>query len=553
MKFHATLFFLFFVLLNVNAQGRRLYETIDNAVHQKVTKDAKIKNSFKNYSLTFIGLNSSITTNKLKNPGLIKISHAIARKDDDLVFSVYYSSDRKDWKKIDVLKEGLSFKSETNTDTILTTKSYSVDLVGDYYIKFIVDQYHSGVFQIESLEIFETSSDVINSVNEKIESKLELDKQIDRIKKELSSDEIVGQIKDLEKRYAYQIENYELLLDKTNGIKILYDLILFIYDRAQMVSPNQYTDFENIVKELANKADVLDSIMVLQLQESLKNPPSPKIDRFASIAKIGYDIGNIISGGKLEGVINSFKSIFARTYSTTNLLIDEMQKSQPVGTSLFEKISKDGGNVVLSKKEVEKIRAITNNSVKDFQRMSNFFSIIKDEHDHLEELINNLKTSSVSFEGYQKSLRTHIKMAYQVIEFEISESFIDSLGAADKKTKEQIVKKTTDYFKVLTTSTISNNQNNDYIKYKLDLIYSSLRKFEEIEQDYYIIITELINTVSIFRADLNRENPFFNKPEFTNSNKEWADLSNNARKRITSTPNDMIASYVNYVKNKIKR
>ena len=554
MKFSATLIFLFFVLSNTSAQLLR-YETriigtslpvvLENAAQQKVIKDAKIKNSSKDYSLKFIGLNSSITTNKLKNPGLIKISHAIPRKDDDLVFSIYYSSDGEDWKKIEVLQEGLSFKSEINTDTILTTKNYSIDLVGDYHIKFIVDKYNSGFFQIESLEIFETSPDVIRSVNERTQKGKEFDKQIDQIKKELSSEETESQIKYLNNRYLKQIGNYELLIDKTNSINILYNLVLFTYDRAKMVSPTEYTDFKNILKGLMERADVLDSIMVMQLQESLKTPPLPKGNTI-SILKIGYNIGNIISGGKLDGVINSFKSIFARTYSTTNLLIDEMQKKQPGSTPIFEKISRQGGNVTLDQKELQRIKAITTSSVKDFQKMSNFFSIIKDEHNHLEELMNNLRTSSTYFEGYQKALRTHIKIAYKAIDFEITDFLIDSLGVSDPKTKVQLTQKTNDYFKNLT---LNFNQNKD----KLDLIYSSLRKFEEIEQDYYIRINDLINIVSIFRTDIARPNPFSNTAEFKDSSKKWAELSENAKNKIESTPNQIIATYIKSVRNRIEK
>lgn len=527
---------------------------VERAENSGITVGFKIPNSKEDNSLKFTGASSHITTHKLTNPGKIQISHLIPRKGDDLVLSIYYSIDKKDWKRIPKLETGIIFKTDVNTDTSLTSKTYYIDFVGECYIKFEVEQYTSGSFQIEGILIYEIDVQTLEVKKQEEKRLQDLITQKEQIKTELSYDETLDNATKLKERYLKQIENYELLLNKTGDLEILYSLTLFMYKRAKMVSPNEYADFESILEDLRTKADTLDRVMLAQLNESLKAPAIPikKPNNAAAIIRLGYNLGNIVSGGKLESIVSSFKGIFARTYSTTNLIIDEMQK-QP-DRSMFNEVKRGGGNVILKTEELEKIRATSLSGVEKFNKLSNFFSIIQDEHNHLEELVNKLEASNLSIEQFRILLTDDVKHSLKAINYNISDRSINLLQIADKNTVATLKSEVEQYFNVIiSTDKLAFPKNRDYIQSQLEIANLRLQKFEEIKNKYYGQVESLSNISQEFIDDMNRENPFKNhQKDFASSFAKWDEMKKDAQNNINDIPANIIDLYLKYVQNKIE-
>ncbi len=527
---------------------------IERAENNGIDIGFKIPSSSKTQSLKFTGVSSHITTNKITNPGKLQISHLIPRKGDDLILSIYYSVDKKDWKRIPKLETGIVFKTDVNTDTALTTKTYFIDYVGECYIKFEVEQYNSGCFQIESISIFEIDAATLAIKNKDEERIQDLLKQKEQIKTELSYDETVETAKKLKERYLKQVDNYEILLNKTGDLEILYSLTLFMYKRAKMVSPNEYSDFEAIIKDLRTRADTLDRVMIAQLNESLKAPAIPieKPKNTVAIIRLGYNLGNIISGGKLESIVNSFKGILSRTYSTTNLIIDEMQK-QP-DKSMFNEVKRGGGNVVLKTEELEKIRLLSLGGVEKFNKLSAFFSIIQDENNHLEELVNKLGTSNLALEQFRVLLVEDIKSSFKATNNEITDRSINLLQIADKTTVSNLKSQIEQYFNIIISTDKSMfPKNKDYIKSRLEIANIRLQKFEEIKNKYYSQVESLSNISQEFIDDMKRDNPFkSHQTDFANSFIKWDNMKSEAQDNINGIPSNIIEQYIKYVQNKME-
>lgn len=518
-----------------------------------IVRSDKIKQSNKGYSIKFTGSNSNITTYKITNPGKIELSHLIARKGDQLAFSIYYSTDKENWKRINSLPSPILFQNPSSLDTVLTTKSYNLDLVGEYYIKFLIEHYVSGSFQIDEIKIIETNIKIINQENERQEKERELSEQIERIKSELSFSQFNETLDELKEKYVNQIDNYALLLNKIGDLNILYNMTLFMYDRTKMVSPSEYEDFSNILRDVKTQADTLDKIMIVQLEESLKAPSYPveKKKKPLGLLRVGYNLGNILTGGKLESVINSFKGVLARTYSTTNLLINEMQ--QP-NQSIFQKIPKKGGNIILNTNQIEKIRSQSLQGVKNFENLSIFFSIIQDEHTHLEELIRTMESSNVQLTELENMLTKDITLFFALIEVEISDYNIHQLQTGKEKVTGQLRKQTINYFeKMIVHDAFQYDNRKKELQTNLEGIDLRLKKFEDVLNKYYSQIENLNNLATGFKDDLTRENPFTKqKDKFLNSFNQWNSLKNETISKIQTIPNDININYLEYVKNSIK-
>jgi hypothetical protein len=526
---------------------------LEKAENSGITVGFKTLNSVSNNPLKFTGASSHITTYKLTNPGKIQISHLIPRKGDDLVLSIYYSTDKKGWKKIPKLDAGIIFNTEVNTDTLVTSKTYYIDFVGECYIKFEVEQYISGSFQIEGISIYEIDIKTLELMKQKEKLIQDLIAQKEQIKTELSYDETVDNAKKLKERYLKQIDNYELLLNKTGNIEILYSLTIFMYKRAKMVSPNEYSDFESILKDLRTKADTLDRVMLSQLNESLKAPEEPtnKSSNAAAIIRLGYNLGNIVSGGKLESIVSSFKGIFARTYSTTNLIIDEMQRNPD--KSMFVEVRKSDGYVKLKREELQMVRATSLSGVEKFNKLSNFFLIIQNEHNHLEELVNKLESSNLSLEQFRILLTDDIKHTFKAVNYDITDRSINLLQIADNNTVSTLRHEVERYFnEVIFTDRSEFPKNRDYFQPILETANLRLQKFEEVKNKYFGQVESLSNISQEFIDDMNRENPFKNyQKDFANSFAKWDEMKKDAQNKINHVPSDITDLYLKYVQNKM--
>lgn len=323
-----------------------------------------------------------------------------------------------------------------------------------------IKDYRSGELIIDNLKISELSQYEFTDISTKQDLVKEGKKIEEEILKNLQQAELsklqesANHLKDL---YYNKITTISNVYNYVGHIDISTQMYSVFNERNEMANPMAYDEFSTWVTELNKFSDLAQKNYIKDLEEAFKKQRSQyKVEGVGGNTKIGKaigivaDVGNILTGGKLNSIINSFKGIFSNVFSKSNI---EAQNSpySPVALSKVEVEGEGKQRVVLYKKDpaIENSNStlITDAGAK-YLKFSGFFSIIEEEYSLLDNQSNDWKATREAMQLIMSDSRMILKEHIGLIDKKLSEDdiFIEKILDNDTLAMKQMSEKIELYF-----------------------------------------------------------------------------------------------------------
>lgn len=423
------------------------------------------------------------------------------------------------WNVGIAISNSLNFSSEKSWETIETfttgigsgnfdTKMANINRLGQYFIRIQCEPVGAATpLYIDDIVLYEISRDAEAIIKEELREdrlKKERKQDFDLLMESASYSDARRLVKSYEKIYRSRVKTLAMLYDKSNMIKIVSGTASTLGDFNQLSNPVRYQKYQQLQSTLFPK---LESIDTLFYSDQVKGRLEGFFKKIENPLNLAMGIGDMFTGGAVSKVVDSFKGLITKGFSSERLDMLGFNRKQI-------KLEKSKG-------------------IRLYLEAKTFFKDIEAQNERT--LILNKKI----FDVYRNS---------KSLNDDVMKLFIGYLGhakvVADQNTIIQISKNQdynsvdkgiSDYFKEVLGD--KNNFNKEGLTNRMKEIDAYMQRIDMEIAEYNKLSNQLSSFYSDFRKEVNRECPFKN---VTSADKA---LWNNNVKRIKATIQEVEKSY----------
>lgn len=524
--------------INLDFENKRIprsWEISENGVEIYEEEGCKSKTA-----LIMAGPGAYIQTKKLDYPGHLEFNYKSDIPALEVGFSLiieYFSKLQKDWVLLDRI-------TPTYQQALYFMKSNKLPEEATY-IRLRMAEYLGGTIIIDNIVITPMTNQRIATLEfEKKQKEMseKIFQDIQEAEEQEEYDNVAKAISGLGQKYISNLNNLQKIYDKASSIYITQKTAELIFRRSEMANPLSYDEFKKWVETLKNLSDNALKSYLEDLEKQFEEQKNSyekqkqfmrKVNRNVNIA---INIGNIITGGKLSSIINSFKGIFATCYSKGNLeSIYPVYEEEQVTISGRRNQNQIVTTLVKNMTNIRKIDTLLRQGRNEYSKLSAFFEIIENENTILTNQANLWKLTNSETNQFRKELYSFIKYyTYAALEdtSHVTNDMLDKFLNEDAKAKKQIEKRIKDYFNSFLGNENSFTGFNQNQEDEIDRMKYNIRKVEQKAEDYYKVANKFFGLYQNLEIDLNRSNPFTqydksNKQKyFTQAAESWEKIRN---------------------------
>ncbi len=470
--------------------------------------------------------------NPISSAGKLRFWTAAPQIFDNFVLIIETSPNGfTDWQPITDGELNYTSAPETSTEIIFRPIVRQLNIPNPFFLRFRFKSYVVGDFRLDDLAIEPISEEARKAIEAKKEEekfRQSFEIMIKDFDAKTKSSTFVANMSRTKQIYLRRLETLKSLNEKSAAITIIAGTASALAIRNEMANPMDYSDFKNRVEDLKSYLDETNKLFLDDLVGSIKKP----FEKFSSVAKMGGNlvglIGNVVTGGRLEVFINSFKSLTAQAYSRANLT----QLATSSALNLTRKADID--------------RYVGDNIRKgsDFYRSTrDFLEIIADEHEKamvLNSAINSVfRDAAILNSEIQDLMKDFLSAAEITPDPDLIRKFFKN----DIDTKLKFRKGAEDFFDGIVSA---KNTDTEATKRSLEKIEAGLKKIDLLIDRYGSVATGLSSFYYAFDQDLKRDNPFESKTGFSESAKTWQEKRNQAQATLEKVQQVFKDTFVNY-------
>lgn len=266
------------------------------------------------------------TRNALRAPGLVQFWIKPPQYDDNYILTIEISTDRVNWQELpnaEIRQIGNPDAPASSNFRFITRPINSLENV---FIRWRIKTYASGFLSLDDITVLPITEEARRAAlarQEEERFRSNFDQMIRSFDEKRSSTEAVRSIELTRDNYFKRVYSLAKLVDRSNSIKIIAGTSTALATRNQMSNPMAYREFQSTVSELNNVLDTTNRLFLKDLVSSLQR----NTDRFqqfqeraSKVLNVASAVGNIITGGRLDVFVSSFKSLIPQAFSRQNLL-----------------------------------------------------------------------------------------------------------------------------------------------------------------------------------------------------------------------------------------
>jgi hypothetical protein len=480
-----------------------------------------------------LGSNGFLQTRKsIPSAGTLRFWTASPQIFDNFVLIIETSPNGfTDWQTIQDGELNYTTAPETSTEIVFRPIVRQLNIVGPLFLRFRFKSYVVGDFRIDDFTIDPISEEARKALEAKREEekfRQSFEVMIKDFDARSKSSSFVSNMSRTKQIYLRRLETLKALNEKSAAITIIAGTASALAVRNEMANPMDYNDFKNRVEELKTYLDETNKLFLDDLVGSIRKP----FEKFSSIARIGGNlmgvIGNVVTGGRLEVFINSFKSLSAQAYSRANLT--QLATSGALNLSRRADIDKYVGDNI--------------RKGADFYRSTrDFLDIIAEEHEKalsLNSAINNIfRDAAILNSEIQDLMRDYLS----AVNINHDPDLIRKFFKNDNDARNQLRKGAENFFDEIVSA---RNTDTEATKRSLEKVEASLKKIDLLIDRYGQVATGLSGFYHAFEEDLKRINPFEGKAGFAESVKTWQEKRNQAQSTLEKVQQVFKDTFVNY-------
>ncbi len=177
------------------------------------------------------------------------------------------------------------------------------------------------------------SKEISGARMREMQERMRTENVIDEVQKTLLSEEknkcedIAGQYSRIQKSYLSNFEKLVKLNYRSNVVVLVGKLTEYSNSRSQMGNPVVYSEFTETIANIKAEGDALTDTIVGGFVSQLANniatrtsiSSSGKQSGFGKVVNVLKEVGNLISIGRVDNVINSVKSIVGTLFNKQSL------------------------------------------------------------------------------------------------------------------------------------------------------------------------------------------------------------------------------------------
>ncbi len=479
-----------------------------------------------------LGANGFLQTkNPIASAGLLRFWAAAPQVFDNFVMLIEVSPNGfTDWQTIADGELNYTSANETSTDIVFRPIVRKLNIAQPFFLRFRFKSYVVGDFRIDDLTIDPISEEARRALEAKREEekfRQNFESLIKDFDAKTKSSTFIANIQRTKQIYQRRLETLKDLNEKSAAVAIIAGTASALAIRNEMANPMDYTDFRNRVEDLRLYLDETNKLFLDDLVGSIRKP-FERFSRLAQAGNIASMIGNILTGGRLEVFINSFKGLAAQAYSRANLT----------------QLAYSSVNNLSKKADIDKyVNERINKGAEFYKSTRDFLEIIAEEHEKamaLNSAINSVfRDAAMLNSEIQDLMRDYLASAEIDADAELIRNFFKNDVAARTK----INTKSEAFFNRIVSAT---NTDTEATKRSLEKIEASLKKIDLLIDRYAQVSTGLSSFYHAFEEDLKRENPFAGKPAFAESVKTWQEKRNQAQSTLQTVEKIFRETFVNY-------
>jgi hypothetical protein len=447
--------------------------------------------------------------------------------------------------QLEVSRDGTNWislwvKSSTlNTD--YTSENVTVTDLGIRYIRWRVDSFDSpGAFYIDDIEIIAYSENDKASKNAQLSDE-ELSKTIEAKVGELTRNnqrrEAETLIADLKRTYKKHLFILRNVYNKTVGIEITEKTGDLIFTRSKMANPTSYNEFDGWIEkieEITPGNSVLHQ-RVNDIKEQMKEKLKSKA---GGVLNFIGQVGNIVTGGRLNGLIGSFKNIFSMAFGKNNL-----ENNYPSLTR------QSNGKMQESSNNIEKVQTTIAEGLDEYKRLTSFFNVISKENEILVKQAALWNSESHELASFRKNIneftRKYILLTSSTTP---DKSVMANFFKGDEQTMNNLEADIDLYFNGFIGNRrftgFSSEQKNNIRK-----INNDIDDIDDIVDKYYSYARSFLRLYGDMEIDLKRPNPFVRYSVFDGAEgavEKWDNLKQSALPLSTEIKELVRDNYVDH-------
>ncbi|UZO81716.1 hypothetical protein NBT05_04415 [Aquimarina sp. ERC-38] len=461
------------------------------------SKELRFKNSF-----------SLIHNTPKKGIGKIELKSLITGLNDwEVIVYLEKNSVFNDWKEV----------NRTNVNKLLdnySTTTLDFNKIENLFLKLeFISTGEASPIAIESI--------IFNKISNEAKQKINYEKQLkeaqvvreDEIKKFINNksfNDANELIRTYKEDYKKRVKALTMLSRKSVAIKLISGTASTLGNYNQLSNPLNYNRFKEFKTQLFKN---LESIDTLYFNDEIEGRINNFYNQLKTPIEIVKGIGDIFTGGAVSKLVNGFKGLITKGFSTERLITLGVKKSK------LRKKRKEG--ILLYTKSNKFFKEIESQNHNTLALNLNILSIY-DKTDDFNHRVNNKLKEYLAFENIlidNFHLQEIVKNeSHQQFNSEIDSSFVSLLG--DK-------------------STFSVSQITNHIK-KLDVFFSDT---EDLIKEYERISNSFSSYYTDFKTQLEKGCPFSGLDE--TDQKYWNDNISELIKTTNELQQGFIDNYVN--------
>lgn len=415
--------------------------------------------------------------------------------------------DRKADLSLQTSLDGVNWQTVWQVPNTLNNEDYSAQNVpiastGVKYLRWITGKFGNEDFVfIDDIEIIPYSSDDLNEIQSGISQSeliITIEEKVDELNRNNQKAEAKILIEDLKRAYRKNLYVLQKVYDKTRGIEITEKTGNLIYARSKMASPTEYTEFNGWVKTI-QRVSGQDEVIGERLKDIELQINKPLNSKKKGMLNFLGKVGNIVTGGKLGGLISSFKNIFSSVFRKSSL-----ESTYPP----FNVRAKNKVDPVLE--NVTKVADLVKEGKKQYIQLTKFFDVIEHEHESMVNQAIRWNNESVGISEFKGEIKEFTLAYLRLTDKDegFNEDLVLKFFNSEPNAIDKIEANNDRYFSSFFKETGRFNGFASLQKADIKKLNKQIDAVDNIVEEYYDHAGRFLNLYGDMEIELRRPNPF---------------------------------------------
>ena len=462
-----------------------------------------------------------------------------------MVYS-YYSEEDKKWSEY----SSQEIKSNSSICFPNPIQLDELNLSNLSRVKMSIQDYESGELLLDNIELEELSQTDFNRIQTsrilEVE-KVKIEENILESIRKAEHQTYAKSARRLKDIYYSEVQTIGNVYNYVGHIDISLQIYDIFHERSEMANPLAYKEFDDWLGSMENLSDLAqkDYIKDLQaefeLQRQQYNADLLKgRSRAGKVLNFAADVGNILTGGKLKSVINSFKGVFSSLFSRANI----EAKYKPFKEVVLENVRLDGlrGKHDVKVYQLDPLIQAKNDSLiqtgqKKYRHFSAFFSIVEAEYASLDHHSNSWKNVNLRMRALSQDAEELLAEYIALVDPELAQDadFIHKVLDNEKGAMKQLSRAVDQHFEQLLRFSTNKEEKEEQIK----AISAKIQEVDALLERYRLASMLFKNLFEGLRQTLEgRNNPWEDwmkkakSKEFEKAAAHWNDKRQNLVKGL---------------------